>query len=129
MNREGLGAIRALLFHRRHGSKAKVKRMPILSRRTSTGVLVAALVLGGQAYATEARYECSGGTRLTAQFSPPDAQAGRVTLTFDTGREMILPQVVSADGGRYAGDGVEFWIKGRNATLTRGGRSETCATQ
>jgi membrane-bound inhibitor of C-type lysozyme len=40
-----------------------------------------------------------------------------------------LPQVISADGGRYADNGVEFWIKGKNATLTRGGGSETCSTK
>jgi membrane-bound inhibitor of C-type lysozyme len=40
-----------------------------------------------------------------------------------------LPQVLSADGGRYANDGVEFWIKGRDATLTRDGRRQTCSTR
>lgn len=91
--------------------------------------LALALVSASQAYAIEARYECSGGTRLTAQFSPPNTQTGSVTLTFDRGREIILPQVVSADGGRYAGEGIEFWIKGRSATLTRAGGSETCAAR
>jgi membrane-bound inhibitor of C-type lysozyme len=33
---------------------------------------------------------------------------------------MILPQIPSADGGRYARPGTEFWIKGRTARLTRG---------
>lgn len=103
--------------------------MSILSRGTSSAALAMTLVFGSQAYATDARYECSGGTRLTAEFSPPSAQTGRARLIFDTGREAVLPQVMSADGGRYAGDGIEFWIKGRNATLTHGGKSETCATR
>lgn len=98
-------------------------------------VLATAQVFASQACATEARYECSGGTRLTARFSPPAPQTGSVTLTFDRGREAVLPQVISlpqvlsADGGRYAGERIEFWIKGRNATLTRRGRSETCETR
>lgn len=40
---------------------------------------------------------------------------------------VALPQAISADGGRYAGDKIEFWIKGNTATLGRGGASETCA--
>ncbi len=70
----------------------------------------------------------AAGTKLTAQFSPPDARTGHAVLTFDGGRAMVLPQVMSADGGRYAGEGIEFWIKGRRATLTRGGNRGTCAT-
>ncbi len=52
-----------------------------------------------------------------------------MTLTFDTGRELALPQVLSADGGRYANAGIEFWIKGRSATLTMNGVKKTCSTQ
>jgi membrane-bound inhibitor of C-type lysozyme len=84
---------------------------------------------GSNAYATEARYNCSGGAKLTAKFSPPGAAKGHVELTFETGRKITLPQVMSADGGRYANDDVEFWIKGRNATLTQNGASETCSTR
>jgi len=52
-----------------------------------------------------------------------------VALTFDgSGSRIILPQARSADGGRYAGDGIEFWIKGKTATLTRSGASENCTT-
>ncbi|MDI9849840.1 MliC family protein [Rhodoblastus sp. 17X3] len=74
---------------------------------------------------------CSGGDRPAARFvsSASGAQRGSVTLTFDAGREITLPQAISADGGRYAGNGVEFWIKGRSATLTRNGVSETCSAQ
>lgn len=87
------------------------------------------LALGGSANATEAHYTCNGGTKLTAQFSPPSATQGRVALTFDTGRKLTLPQALSADGGRYARAGVEFWIKGRGATLTMRGVKETCSTR
>jgi membrane-bound inhibitor of C-type lysozyme len=90
---------------------------------------VVVLAFGSDAHATEAHYACSGGTKLTAQFSPPGTALGRVALTFETGNKITLPQVISADGGRYADSGTEFWIKGRNATLTRGGKSETCSTR
>jgi membrane-bound inhibitor of C-type lysozyme len=52
-----------------------------------------------------------------------------VVLTFDgSGPRIILPQARSAAGGRYAGDGFVFWIKGKTATLTRSGASENCTT-
>jgi membrane-bound inhibitor of C-type lysozyme len=87
------------------------------------------LSFGDSAYAIEARYDCSGGIQLTAQFSPPGAAHGRVELTFATGEKIGLPQAMSADGGRYANGEIEFWIKGRNATLTRGGSTENCAAK
>ncbi len=93
-------------------------------------VSVAAVVaVDGPAFATVAHYTCSGGGRISANFSPPDAAKGKVRLTFDTGRELILPQVLSADGGRYANADIEFWIKGRSATLTLNGAKQTCSTQ
>jgi membrane-bound inhibitor of C-type lysozyme len=93
-------------------------------------VSAAAIVaLAGPAVATEAHYTCSGGGKLRANFSQPDAAKGEVKLTFDTGREFALPQVLSADGGRYADADIEFWIKGQSATLTMKGVKETCSTQ
>jgi membrane-bound inhibitor of C-type lysozyme len=91
----------------------------------------AAAILGvaGPALATEAHYTCRGGGKLSANFSPPDAAKGEVALTFGTGRELTLPQVMSADGGRYADADIEFWIKGRSATLTMKGVKETCTAQ
>jgi membrane-bound inhibitor of C-type lysozyme len=86
-------------------------------------------VIAGPAFATEAHYTCSGGGKLSAKFSEADAAKGEVKLTFDTGRELALPQVLSADGGRYANAGIEFWIKGQSATLTMNGVQETCSTQ
>lgn len=70
------------------------------------------------------------GTRLTANFSLPGAAPGRVVLRMAGAQGKItLPQVMSADGGRYANDRVEFWIKGRSATLVRGGHSQVCQAQ
>jgi membrane-bound inhibitor of C-type lysozyme len=90
---------------------------------------IASLALDGAAHATETRYVCSGGAKLIADFSPPSLTNGRVALTFATGRRITLPQVMSADGGRYANNDIEFWIKGRNATLTMNGVKETCSTR
>jgi membrane-bound inhibitor of C-type lysozyme len=75
----------------------------------------------------EAHYECSTGTRLSATFSSPTVSPGSVILVFAGARRLIiLPQVVSADGGRYANSDMEFWIKGKEARLTREGKRETC---
>ena len=90
---------------------------------------VAMVAFAGPALATEARYTCSDGSKLRTQFSPPDTAKGGVPLTFGTGRKLKLPQVLSADGGRYADANIEFWIKGRSATLTMKGVKETCSTQ
>lgn len=90
---------------------------------------LATLVFACPAPAAEAHYTCSGGGALTAKFSPPGSPEAKVALTFDTGRELTLPQVLSADGGRYAAGDIEFWIRGRSATLTMGGVKETCATR
>jgi membrane-bound inhibitor of C-type lysozyme len=99
-------------------------------RRTCIAVTIALAATSGAAYAKQAHYDCSGGMGLTAQFSPPNAATSHVVLTFDgSGRRTTLPQVLSADGGRYANDKIEFWIKGNSASLTRGGNSETCTTQ
>ena len=99
------------------------------SKRARLAAAAAILALASNAYAKDFRYECSGGTKLTARFSPPGAARGSAELIFATGETITLPQAVSADGGRYASKDIEFWIKGRNATLNRGGASETCSTR
>ena len=91
---------------------------------------IAVVATSGSAYAIEANYRCSRGTKLHAQFSAPGVTPGHAVLTFSgSQRRLALPQVMSADGGRYANNKVEFWIKGQGATLTRNGRSQTCTTQ
>jgi membrane-bound inhibitor of C-type lysozyme len=103
--------------------------MAIFAKRLGLVSAVAILAVGAPALAAEARYACSGGGKLTAKFSPPGSPKGEVALTFGTGRELNLPQVMSADGGRYANGDIEFWIKGRSATLTMNGVKGTCATR
>jgi len=87
-----------------------------------------AMVVGmaGGASATEATYSCDGGTRLKAVFSSPGASPAQVTLSISGASAIVLPQVMSADGGRYANQDVEFWIKGNSATFTHNGKVETC---
>jgi len=90
----------------------------------------ALLALCGISHAAKASYTCSGGTKLTAVFSGPPTALGSVTLSIAGTRGAItLPQVMSADGGRYADGGTEFWIKGKNATFRRMGASETCRSR
>ena len=103
-----------------------------MARSAKLFILASALAIlawAGPAPAVEAQYTCRDSGKLTAQFSPPGTTRGKVKLSFGTGRELNLPQVMSADGGRYANGDIEFWIKGRSATLTMSGVKETCATQ
>lgn len=80
----------------------------------------------GSAFSTEASYTCSDGTHVKAVFSPPDQSPGSVVLQIAGAGEVTLPQAVSADGGRYANDQMEFWDKGATATFSRDGNSVTC---
>ena len=103
--------------------------MAYFAKMAALAGAAAILASGAPALATEARYACSGGSKFTANFSPPGAAEGKVKLTFGAGRELDLPQVLSADGGRYADADIVFWIKGRRATLTMKGVKETCTTR
>ncbi|WEK48596.1 MAG: MliC family protein [Candidatus Kaistia colombiensis] len=73
-------------------------------------------------------YQCEDGTKLTATFSPPEQAEGTADLVFADGKKVALPQAVSADGGRYTKDGIEFWIKGSGAMLTVAGKTTNCKT-
>ena len=78
---------------------------------------------------TPVHYTCADGTNLQATNSPPSTSMGSVKLVYaGSSTETTLSQVISADGGRYTQADVEFWIKGKGATLTRAGKSTTCRT-
>ena len=95
----------------------------------ATGAIVI-LATTGPVLATEVPYTCADGTRLKATFSAPGATPGSANLLFaGSSRTATLPQVLSADGGRYANAETEFWIKGRDATLTRAGATTTCRAE
>ena len=73
------------------------------ARTTVMFALVAIPAFAASPGPIEAHYECSTGTRLSATFSSPTVSPGSVILVFAGARRLIiLPQVVSADGGRYA---------------------------
>ena len=95
-------------------------------------LMLACLVVFGpacSAVAAEATYRCADGTSVRATFSAP-APTGSVHLAFAGKRRPItLPQVPSADGGRYASGDMEFWIKGQMARLTRAGIVTECKTR
>ncbi len=94
-------------------------------------LVLACLALLGPAssvLAAEAAYRCADGTAVKAAFSP-SSSAGSVRLTFaGKGPPVTLSQVLSADGGRYANDDMEFWITGKTARLTRTGAVTECRT-
>ncbi len=72
-------------------------------------------------------YICDNGTRLTAIFTPAKNGPGAVELTLlGSDQQIALPQILSADGGRYAAGVTEFWIRGSQATLRRGSEMTTC---
>jgi membrane-bound inhibitor of C-type lysozyme len=81
------------------------------------------------ALAAEANYRCADGTAVRALFRS-GVPMGSVQLRFaGRGRTVSLPQVLSADGGRYADGTMEFWIKGNTARLTRAGAVTECKTK
>ena len=72
-------------------------------------------------------YLCDDKTSLAATFDTPKDGPGSVKIIFSGSNEkIVLPQVLSADGGRYAAGDIEFWIKGSAATLTRAGKATSC---
>ena len=110
-------------------SSHRLLRLTIRLSRAFAVATIAVMATSASATAAEANYSCNRGTRVHAQFSAPGVTPGHVVLTFGgSRRRLALPQVMSADGGRYATDKVEFWIKGQGATLTRNGKSQTCSS-
>jgi membrane-bound inhibitor of C-type lysozyme len=94
----------------------------------ATAGLSAALLMasGDRSFAATASFRCADGTSFRATFSAGPG-AGAAVLSFGgSSGEVTLAQVLSADGGRYASGAAELWVKGRSATLTRGGRSTVC---
>jgi membrane-bound inhibitor of C-type lysozyme len=119
-----------------HAPMAKVRRREILDAGGATmrwihvmaAIPIGTLLFAEPVGATEVRYDCADGTRLTATFSAPGDGPGSARLSFsDTSSVITLPQVLSADGGRYADGPTEFWIKGNGARLTRAGVTTTCS--
>ena len=99
-------------------------KKPVMLRPIS---LIVLSLFASEACATEVRYACADGMWLTVIFSPPESVPGLAQLAVaGSSTAITLPQVLSADGGRYANDDTEFWIKGNQARLTRAGKVTTC---
>ncbi|WP_339151229.1 MliC family protein (plasmid) [Rhizobium sp. T1470] len=99
------------------------------AKTTMMFALAALAISAAKALSTEAQYECATGTRLHAAFHRMTLRPAVSCSPFwGASGEIRLPQLASADGGRYANNDMEFWIQGNEATLTVGGKSETCHT-
>lgn len=100
-------------------------------RHIATLSLILSATVATAAHAADpiADYVCKDGSHVLARFRNGGPNPG-VALRFPaTGRRLFLPQALSADGGRYVQGEVVFWIKGRQATLTRNDISIVCATK
>jgi membrane-bound inhibitor of C-type lysozyme len=92
-------------------------------------MIVAALSVG-PALAAEARFTCEDGARIQARFEGDPTAPGSAVLSFaESGQQVSLPQAPSADGGRYVGGDIEFWVKGQTARLTRAGKTTHCVVR
>jgi membrane-bound inhibitor of C-type lysozyme len=91
-------------------------------------LLVVATGSVGSAKAAEIRYVCDDRRTLAVAFTAPASGPGSARLSFPDAPDLTLPQIVSADGERYADGDTEFWIKGQAATLTRSGAATACRT-
>jgi membrane-bound inhibitor of C-type lysozyme len=77
---------------------------------------------GAAAHDVHATFACAAGKSIVAVFV--NAPPARVALTLSDGRQLQLPQALSASGARYASsDGsLVFWNKGRGAFIEEGGQ-------
>lgn len=93
--------------------------------RLSTLIMVPAMFASSSAMAED--YLCDDQTPVTAVFVVPKEGLGSVELAFPkTNERLNLPQVISADGARYAAGVTEFWVKGSQATLRQADKTLTC---
>ena len=69
-----------------------------------------------------ASFACDDGKKIHAVFVTGSQPS--VKLSLSDGREMVLPQVISASGARYANldESFVFWNKGRSAFVEEAGR-------
>ena len=88
---------------------------------TSTTAIPSPLVAGGF------RFACDGGKAIEAVFARSSAK-----LMLSDGRQITLPQAISADGARYANpdESFVFWNKGNTAFIDENGvrTYDGCAT-
>ena len=98
---------------------------------SATGTAGATGTTSGLPARVQARFTCADGKSIAATFV--NTGNARVQLTLSDGRQMTLPQAMSASGARYAnkGETVVFWNKGNTAFIEEGGKTTyaDCATK
>lgn len=98
-----------------------------MRRRYLFVVATVVLVSPAGAKSITASYRCADGSRWAATFHNPAQGLGSVALdNKKNGKTLILKQRPSADGGRYASGSKQLWVKGNQASFTRGGKDTTC---
>lgn len=101
-----------------------MRRLPEVALAT---VLCAAPALPARAMEPqiwEQTYRCTSGRVVTVRYENPQDVA-RMARLFLGGREVLLHQIGAASGRRFATEeglksdrGLQWWVKGRNATLS-----------
>lgn len=86
---------------------------------------------GGLPASVRALFRCAGGKTIDATFA--NGNGSHVQLILSDGRNLTLPQAMSADGARYANsaEAIVFWNKGNTAFVQEDGRTtySDCVTQ
>lgn len=90
----------------------------------------------GAASTIQATFACDGGKSIQATFvnaTTATTTGNSVQLMLSDGRQMSLPQVISADGARYANadESFVFWNVGNGATVYENNKPTftNCTTQ
>jgi membrane-bound inhibitor of C-type lysozyme len=94
-----------------------------MKRAIWLGGLVMACLLAGPVHAQDqdpvstVTFVCAEDKSIVAKFYPDE-----VALTLSDGHGLVLPQVISGSGARYANgdESTVFWNKGNTAFLTEG---------
>jgi len=79
--------------------------------------------VAGAAKTIKAKFACPGGKSIDATFV--NGPSSSVRLVLSDGRNLTLPQAMSASGARYANkdESIVFWNKGDTAFLEENGRT------
>jgi membrane-bound inhibitor of C-type lysozyme len=104
----------------------------------SRAVLALVALIAASCQAADHNPEPAGATIGPVTFRCDDDSA--IIATFDNApdpatvhlvrgdEQFTLPQAMSASGARYLGDDIEFWNKGRDATVDWQGMTLACST-
>lgn len=93
-------------------------------------LLVISAAMAADSHTVSASFSCDGGKKIEAVFTTGSQPS--VQLSLSDGRQIELPQAMSASGARYANhdESFVFWNKGRTAFIEEAGqRTYTGCTQ